>query len=139
MDILNENLRRVSATADDDQEKYTLSLSILNYIKASTLAPIQREYMLGKGKELKQLLINEDLYSSAEIGKVPVDVETSTMGAEVMNLLECLKGVNSLLPYCDVSTRVIMRMSDLLQGRWLCYAFDTTQPTEELAWSVHAH
>jgi hypothetical protein len=40
MSILMRNLTRISNEAGDDEEKYTLSLAILNYIKASTLAPI---------------------------------------------------------------------------------------------------
>jgi hypothetical protein len=38
--ILQRNLIRVSDQEDEDREKYALSLSILNFIKASSQAPI---------------------------------------------------------------------------------------------------
>jgi len=56
----------------------------------------------------------EDTHASDLINKIPVDVENSTLGNDIMNLLDTLKGVNSLVPYCDVSTRILMRISDLL-------------------------
>lgn len=38
--ILQRNLIRISDQEDEDREKYALSLSILNFIKASSQAPI---------------------------------------------------------------------------------------------------
>lgn len=40
--ILQKNLVRPAETEDDDKEKYFLSVSILNFIKASTLAPMMQ-------------------------------------------------------------------------------------------------
>jgi len=35
--ILNKNLNRISDHEDEDNEKYVLSLSILNYLKAASV------------------------------------------------------------------------------------------------------
>ena len=68
LNILQRNLERVVEHQDDDEEKYTLSLSILNFLKASTHddARPMRKYMRvdEKKKEIfKCILRNEDLYS----------------------------------------------------------------------------
>jgi hypothetical protein len=39
LSILQRNLIRISDSEDEDKEKYALSLSILNFVKASSIAP----------------------------------------------------------------------------------------------------
>ena len=52
LSILSRNLTRVSPSPEDDQQKYILSLSILNFIKVSYHAPIMRAHMLSGDKSL---------------------------------------------------------------------------------------
>jgi len=44
MGILYSNLMRISETDGDDYEKYALSLSILNFLKAASEAPKMQKY-----------------------------------------------------------------------------------------------
>jgi len=120
LNILNKNLMRVSDLQDEDDEKYVLSLSIINFLKASTHAPIMHRHMRGKAHVLKQILMNEDLYSSIRLKSTPIDIENSFIGRDINCLLETVSGVQSINPYCDVSLRVIMRIADLLQARHFC-------------------
>ena len=48
--ILSRNLIRTSDLDDEDYEKYALSLSILNFIKASTIAGLMQKYLRGKNQ-----------------------------------------------------------------------------------------
>lgn len=68
LNILQRNLERVVEHEDDDREKYTLSLSILNFLKASSHedARPMRKYLRVDDKKMeifKSILRNEDLYS----------------------------------------------------------------------------
>ena len=45
LSILARNLVRVNDQEEEDREKYALSLSILNFIKASSQAAIMQQYM----------------------------------------------------------------------------------------------
>jgi hypothetical protein len=61
-------------------------------------------------------LINEDLYSSKLISKIPIDIENTKISEDVESLIYLLSGDSnsSLHPYSDVSVRVIMRIADIL-------------------------
>jgi len=63
-----------------------------------------------------QILINEDLYSSKLINKIPIDIENTKISEDVESLIFLLGGnsTSSLHPYSDVSVRVIMRIADIL-------------------------
>ena len=115
--ILNRNLQR-SVHADDDWDKYALSVSILNFIKSSTLAPLMQRYMVGKDEIFQEILMNEDYHSSDRVKRLPIDLESSIIGMRIECLLNTLQ--KALNPYCDVSLRVIMRIADILMNRLTC-------------------
>jgi hypothetical protein len=59
---------RVVDVEEEDEEKYALSLSIINFIKAATHCELMIGYLRGKNNIFKQILLNEDLYSSPRVG-----------------------------------------------------------------------
>jgi len=80
-----------------------------------------QRHLRNKAHIFKQILINEDLFSSSRLKNTAVDIENSFIGREMNTLLETISGVQTIYPYCDVSLRVIMRMADILQARNFCY------------------
>lgn len=96
LSILSRNLLRVSDMPEEDVEKNALSMSILNFIKASTKAPYMKKYMLFKNHYFKQILMNEDLYSSSSINEMPVDIENTICGDQMTTLIETISGINSI-------------------------------------------
>jgi hypothetical protein len=81
---------------DDDEEKYALSLSILNFLKASTLAPMMQKYLINKADKFKSILFYEDLYSSEVVKLVPIDIENTIIGKEMNSLIDCISGSNTI-------------------------------------------
>jgi hypothetical protein len=117
-------LIRIVEIDDEDKEKYTLSLSILNFLKASSDKPMMKKYLKGKTALFRKILANEDNYSSKLIKRIPIDIETTMFGREMHTLIECISGVEAVEAYCDVSLRVIMRMADILMYRHSYKMFD---------------
>lgn len=105
---------RISEIDDDDKEKYSLSLSILNFLKASSKAQYMKKYLKNKHNIFKQILMNEDLKSSARINSIAIDIENTLIGNDMSCLINTIKGVQSIHPYSDVSVRVLMKMADVL-------------------------
>jgi hypothetical protein len=132
LNILQRNLERVVEHEDDDREKYTLSLSILNFLKASSHedARPMRKYLRVDDKKMeifKSILRNEDLYSLSQVQTVPIDIENTRMGREIsclMNTIQPRRNSPALEPYSDVSLRVVMRLADVLMHRHDCLFFD---------------
>jgi hypothetical protein len=71
---------RISENDDDDKEKYCLSLSILNFIKSASFAEEMKPHMQDMKHEFKDILRNEDTFSSPKVKKCPIDIENSCMG-----------------------------------------------------------
>jgi hypothetical protein len=117
-------LIRIVEIDEEDSEKYTLSLSILNFLKASSDKPMMKKYLRGKNAEFRKILTNEDIYSSKMIKRIPIDIETTMFGREMNTLIECVSGVEAVEAYSDVSLRVIMRMADILMFRHSYKMFD---------------
>ena len=117
-------------------EKFTLSLAIINYLKACSLQPRLGIYFKNKGKVFKQILINEEYHSSEQVKVLPVDIENTFLGREINYLLEAIAGVESVQPYSDVSFRVISKIADVLTTDITCQAFNigrnTDDPTRDL-------
>jgi len=67
LNILQRNLARITEIDEDDKEKYSLSLSILNFLKASSKAQYMKKYLQNKTHIFKQILMTEDLNSSARV------------------------------------------------------------------------
>lgn len=114
MIILSRNLEREIELEDEDYEKYALSLSILNFLKAASRSPNMVKHFTGQNHVFKKILLNEELYSTSMVNQVPIDIENSVYGKEVSCLFECLSGNQCVQPYCDTSFRVINKMADVL-------------------------
>jgi hypothetical protein len=84
-------LQRVTY-GDDDEEKYALSLSILNFLKAATLAPMMQKYLTNKSDKFKSILYYEDLNSSDTVKSVPIDIENTIIGKDMNCLIDCISG-----------------------------------------------
>ena len=56
--------------------------------------------------------------------RTPIDIENSIIGRDMNVLIECISGVDTIQPYCDVSLRIIMRMADVLMYRHSCQPYD---------------
>ena len=124
VNILQRNLIRIVEVEEEDVEKYTLSLSILNFLKASSDKPMMRKYLRGKNSLFRKILTNEDNYSSKLVKSIPIDIETTMFGREMQPLIECISASDSPEAYGDVSLRVIMRMADILMYRHSYKKFD---------------
>lgn len=124
LQILQRNLLRDVDDDDEDIEKYTLSLSILNFLKSATHAPIMMKYLRNRKKLFKKILLNEERFSSERIKKIPIDIENSLIGRDMPCLIETIVGVDSLSPFTDTSLRVLMRIGDVLMYRHYCYSYD---------------
>jgi hypothetical protein len=126
LNILSRNLLRVVDQDEEDYEKYTLSLSILNFLKSATHAPLMQRQLRNRKKIFKEILLNEERYSSPRIEKIPIDIENSFIGRDIICLVDTLRGSDTLEAYSDVSLRVLMRMADVLMFRHYCYTYDVS-------------
>lgn len=130
LDILMKNSERVMAIKEEDDQKYALSLSILNFLKQSTEAETMHKYMRNKNTIFKQILIREERYSSDFVKEVPVDIESTYLGREISSLIETISGVETVSPYSDASFRVISRMADILMNRNDCKPYEMKQSSD---------
>jgi|APSaa5957512535_1039671.scaffolds.fasta_scaffold273662_1 hypothetical protein len=122
---MDRNLMRISV-GSDDEEKYALSLSILNFLKACTINPMMKKYLYNKKQIFKSILYNEDTNSSTKVKEVPIDIENTVIGSDMICLIECISGERTIQPYCDVALRLIIRMADVLMYRHECCVYEIT-------------
>ena len=80
----------------------------------------------------KEILKNENKFSSNQIHTVPIDIENTELGTNMQCLLDTISGNDAISPYKDVSFRVITRMADLLQARSYDQNFIDTNDRETL-------
>lgn len=132
INILHRNLIRDVQLMEDDEEKYTLSVSILNFIKASSKASKMKQYLVDKQDVFKQILISEDRFSTERVKQLPIDIENSIIGREIRHLMEVISGGETLQPYSDVSLRLIMRMADVLMFRHHIMYVPIDESTEDI-------
>lgn len=120
----------------EDHQKYALSISIVNFLKASTLSRGMQGYLKNRNQIFRQILISEELYSSPQVKEVPVDIENTFIGRDMNCLIETISGVHTIQAYSDVSFRVISKMADVLMNRQFCevYQVDATrdEPIDDL-------
>ena len=88
------------------------------------MAKLMSETLEDNNLIFRTILLYEDLNSSPRIKTCPLDIENSSMGKDIVCLLETVSGVESIQPYSDVSLRVIMRMADCLMFRHECFPCD---------------
>ena len=108
---------RLVESEDDDDQKYILSLSILNFLKSSSHMHLMYPFMQNKGAIFKKILYYEDVCSSKKVCTIPIDIENTQIGRDVINILETFTGNEAIEPYSDVSCRLMMRIADILMNR----------------------
>lgn len=96
IELLNRNLKRINETEEEDEEKYCLSISVLNFIKTCSNVPIMKPYFTGKNQIFKECLVHEELFSSDRINKLPIDIENTHIGRDMNCLLQTLIGIDSV-------------------------------------------
>lgn len=81
--ILEKNQERQVDDAEEEGEKYTLSLSILNFLKHVSKESKTRDQLKNKGEMLKNILFSEQEYTKEfEFLETPVEVETTMIGMD---------------------------------------------------------
>lgn len=131
LNFLRKNLQRESELEEEDLQKFALSLSILNFLKASSLQPQMMKYMRNKNSLFRQILINEEQHSSPMISSMPIDIENSFLGREMNCLLEAISGIECVQPYGDVSYRLISKIADVLTNSNTCQVFRISNITDD--------
>lgn len=129
--ILQRNSARIEL-GEEDEEKYALSLSIINFLKASSKAPLMLKYLKQKNAICKKILINEDLFSSDQVKLIPIDIENTCIGRDINCLMDTISGISLIQPYGDVAVRVLMRMADILQSRHFVDVFHIDQSMQDV-------
>ena len=51
------------------------------------------------------------------IKEIPIDIENTFIGKEINTLIDCISGIETIIPYSDVSFRILARMADILMCR----------------------
>lgn len=124
---------------EEDYEKYALSLSIINFLKASTESKYMKKHLKNKGDIFKKILINEDLYSSSMIRQTPIDIEFTLSGRDVSCLTDTISGFQKINPYGDVGARVLMRIADVLQNRHYLEPFKIDKAEKNVSEQLFKH
>ena len=63
---------------------------------------------------MKEIVINEDKFSTKTVKEIPIDIESTLIGADMNCLLSTISGVETVAAYGDVSFRILNRIADLL-------------------------
>ena len=80
---MEKNQERQVDDAEEEGEKYTLSLSILNFLKHVSKESKTRDQLKNKGEMLKNILFSEQEYTKEfEFLETPVEVETTMIGMD---------------------------------------------------------
>ena len=117
LDILTKDMdRKVDDSIDEEQEKYTLALSIINFLQFVSEEDQTKHILAKQSKFLKPILMaeQENLGSNMFL-KIPIEIETTALGSRLKSLIELLTGPTCLKPYTYISFRVLHAMANLLQ------------------------
>lgn len=117
MEILIKNLQRQVAN-DEEMEKLALSLSCLHFLKFASDNVELKRFMLGQHEQVKLALRAEEINTTYEIFKYPIEIETTWLGRSIDVLMFSMTGTlaDSITPFNYVSFRVIQRMADILMN-----------------------
>ena len=76
---------------EEEEEKYTLSLSILQFLKHVTKESKTRAYLEDQGEMLLNILYSEQEYTvSPEFIEIPVEVEATQLGRNFEKLRDAI-------------------------------------------------
>ena len=95
---------------DEEEEKYTLSLSILNFLKFVSKDTKTRPYLEEHYDKFRNILFSEQEYTQTRAYiETPVEIETTQLGKDFETLRESLTqhSAESIQPYNYVSFRIL--------------------------------
>jgi hypothetical protein len=65
-------------------------------LKASTHSDEMKIFLKGKSSIFRNILLNEELYSSKMVKEIPIDIENTFIGREMSCLIECISGLETI-------------------------------------------
>jgi hypothetical protein len=117
LDILIRNQKRDVEDETEESEKLALSISIIHFLKFTSINHDLRRYMMNRNEAFKLALFSEEQYTSSEALKYPIEIEETWIGRNIEPLTNSLTGSYSIEPYNIVSFRVIQRMANVLMNK----------------------
>ena len=108
---------------EEEEEKYILSLSILNFFKFASEADQTKVHLKNKQEILKKILYSEQ-QNTIYYKDTPIEVEDTYLGHSFDALRNAITGHESINPYNFVSFRILHRMANLLQGEYTIQSYD---------------
>ena len=114
--IMTKNQEREVDCAEEEFEKSTLALSILNFLKHVSKESKTKDQLKNKGDVLKRILYSEQTYTRLyRYVLTPVEVETTQLGMDFESLRAAIQqGYECIDPYTYVSFRILHQMANLL-------------------------
>lgn len=115
--ILEKNSNRdLRDNLQENDEKMYLTMSCVLFLKESSVYNSLKLHLstINTENKLRNILKAEERFSVAK--HIPVDIERTYTGKNVDCLLRCFTGYEHLIPYHEVSVRVMLRMADVLMG-----------------------
>mmetsp|Transcript_12897 Transcript_12897/g.16570 ORF Transcript_12897/g.16570 Transcript_12897/m.16570 type:complete len:99 (-) Transcript_12897:3140-3436(-) len=87
INIMIKNQERVVEEVDEEEEKYTLALSILNFLKHVSKEVKTKDQLKNKGEVLKRILFAEQCHTrDFSFVVTPIEVEVTQMGMDFESL-----------------------------------------------------
>ena len=109
-----KNQERICSEEDEELEKTTLSLSILNYFKYISKDNELKEFLFAQAQrehsEILKKILHAEQSKTTHISfkKTPVEIETTRLGRDFKELKSVISGdYQCLEPYTYVSFRVL--------------------------------
>lgn len=106
--------------ADEEEEKYTLALSILNFLKHVSKEVKTKDQLKNKGEVLKRILYAEQQHTrDFQFVITPIEIEVTQMGMDFEALRGAIQqGFRQIEPYNYISFRILHQMANLLQQEY---------------------
>jgi len=115
--IMLKNQERRVDDEEEEEEKYTLALSVVNFLKHVSKESKTRDQLKNKSEVLKKLLFDEfDKTTQTKFRLTPVEIESTQMGLDFEALLYAIRTSHEQIePYNLVSFRILHQMANLLE------------------------
>ena len=115
--ILLKNQSRKIEEEEEAEEKLTLSISCLYFLKEASREPDMRRFMSESDfkQDFIKNLLAEDENCFKDHHHIPIEIEYTELGSQFSKLRDCLIGSKSLKPFKTVSFRVIQQIANVLQ------------------------
>jgi len=108
--------RNVASDEEEQEEKVTLNLACIYFLKVASDNPIARAFMINQTAlaQFKESLYYEHLYMKDY--PVPMDLENTFIGSNNDYLLRCISEEKAISPDSLVAYRLVSKMADNLLG-----------------------